>query len=328
MNNHIFKWGILGPGRIAKQFAKGVNSTVNAEIYAIASNSQERAELFSNEFNVSNTYTSYSDLVNDPIIDAVYIATPHRFHFENVKLCLEAKKPVLCEKPFTVNVEECRNLIDMAKEKEVFLMEGLWTRFLPIYKVIWNWINNDEIGDIKLLNSTFGISPHKDPEDRKFNHELAGGALLDLGIYQISLSQWLLNKNPLKISADALIGDTNVDELTSANLVYENDVVSQFNCNLLSLNENNFLIYGNKGFIKIHADYWKGTSATLVSNGKNITESAPFKSTGFEYEAEEVMNCVVQGKLESPIMPLDQTLANIEVMDKIREIVGLKYNFE
>jgi predicted dehydrogenase len=328
MNNHIFKWGILGPGRIAKQFAKGVDSIDNSEIYAVASNDQERAALFADEFNVPNSYSTYSDLVNDPMVDAVYIATPHRFHFEQTKLCLEAKKPVLCEKPFTVNVEECKKLIEMAKEKKVFLMEGLWTRFLPIYRVIWSWINNGEIGDIKLLNSTFGISPQKDPEDRKFNHELAGGALLDLGIYQISLSQWLLNRNPLKISAEALIGDTNVDELTAANLVYENGVVSQFNCNLLSQNENNFLIYGNKGSIRIHADYWKGTTATLIKNGENITEKASFRSTGFEYEAEEVMNCVLQGKLESVVMPLDQTLANIEVMDKIREIIGLKYNFE
>ena len=328
MNKNNFRWGIIGPGRIAKQFAKGVSSIDKAEVYAVASKSKERLDIFSNEFNIPQRYSSYSDLVNDPNIDAVYISTPHRFHFENTKLCLESNKPVLCEKPFTVNAKECRELIEMAKEKRVFLMEGLWTRFLPIYKTVQNWINKGEIGEIKLLNSTFGISPAKDPNDRKFNHELAGGALLDLGIYQISISQWLLNQNPLKISAEALIGDTNVDELTAANLAYDNGLISQFNCNLLSRNENNFFIYGSKGSIKIHADYWKATSATLLTNGKEFKESAPFRSTGFEYEAEEVMNCVIHGEMESKIMPLDQTLANIEVMDKIREIVGLKYNFE
>ena len=328
MNKNKFRWGILGPGRIAKQFARGIASIDNAEVYAVASRSNERLDLFSSEFNVSRRYNSYSDLVIDPDIDAVYIATPHRFHFENTKLCLEANKPVLCEKPFTVNAGECRQLIDMARQRNLFLMEGLWTRFLPIYKTVQNWLNNDEIGDIKLLNSTFGISPLKDPNDRKFNHELAGGALLDLGIYQISLSQWLLDQNPSKISAEAIIGDTNVDELIAANLVYHNGAVSQFNCNLLSQNENNFLIYGSKGYIKIHADYWKATNATLLKNSKEFTESVPFRRTGFEYEAEEVMNCILQGELESKVMPLNQTLANMEVMDRIREIVGLKYTFE
>lgn len=327
MSNNKFKWGILGPGRIARQFAKGIDSISNAEIYAVASNNKERADLFCSEFNISQSYNSYFDLVNDPVVDAVYIATPHRFHFENTKLCLEANKPVLCEKPFTVNAIECTRLIDIAKQKKLFLMEGLWTRFLPIYKIIWNWINNGDIGDIKFLNSTFGISPRA-PGDRKYNHELAGGALLDLGIYQISLSQWLLNQNPSKISAEAIIGKTNVDEMTAANLFYEKGAISQFNCNLMSLNENNFLIYGSKGFIKIHADYWKATSATLSKNGKEVTESVPFRSTGFEYEAEEAMNCILERRLESRIMPLDHTLSNIQVMDKIREIVGLIYNFE
>lgn len=328
MINRKFNWGILGPGRIARQFARGIYSIDNTEIYAVASNYKERADIFCNEFNISQRYDSYSDLVRDPMIDAVYIATPHRFHFENTKLCLEADKSVLCEKPFTVNAGECKELIELAKERNVFLMEGLWTRFLPIYRTVCNWIKNGEIGEIKLLDSTFGISPEKNLNDRKFNHELAGGALLDLGIYQISLSQWLLNQNPFKISAEAVIGETNVDELTAANLVYENGIVSQFNCSLLSLNENNFLIYGTKGFIRIHADYWKATSATLSKNGNEITETVPFKSTGFEYEAEEVKKCVLEGKLESSVMPLGQTLANIEVMDKIREIIGLKYSFE
>lgn len=328
MNKKKFKWGILGPGRIAHQFAKGINVIDNAEVYAVASNDKQRAARFSEEYNIAQKYSSYYALVDDPKVDAVYIATPHRFHFENTKLCLEANKPVLCEKPFTVNANECKKMIDLSREKKVFLMEGLWTRFLPIFSIIRKWIDNGEIGDIKLLNSTFGISPEKDPQDRKFNHELAGGALLDLGVYQVSLSQWILNENPEKISADAKIGETNVDELLVANLQYAKGIVSQFSCNFLSQNENHFLIYGTNGYIKIHSNYWRATKATLHKQDEIITEVIPFKGTGFEYEAEEVISCINSDQLESSVMPLDQTLANIEVMDKIREIIGLKYNFE
>jgi len=328
MNNNIFKWGIIGPGRIAHNFAKGVNVIDDAEIYAIASRNKERADAFAEEFNIRTIYSTYEELVNDPKVDGIYVATPHRFHFEQTLLALNAGKPVLCEKPFNVNSSETKTLIEVAQKNKVFLMEALWTRYLPIYGVVRSWLDENLIGEVKLLNSTFGFNFPRDLEDRKFNHELAGGALLDLGVYNIAVSQWVMKQNPKTFSAHGYLGETNVDELLAVNLQYEGGEVSQFSCNFLSKNENDFIIYGSKGHIRIHNNFWGSSKATLYANNEEITENRPFRATGFEYQTEEAMRCIREGKLESPIMPLDQTLANMKLMDSIRKEIGLKYSFE
>ncbi len=189
MNKKSFNWGILGPGRIAKKFAQSLEAINNANLYAVASNNKDRADSFANEFSADKLYYTYKDLASDNNIDAVYIAPPHRFHYENTKLCLEAGKPALCEKPITVNASEAKLLIDLARSKNLFLMEALWTRYLPIYQLVKKWLDDKIIGEVKLLNSTFGYNFPRDLEDRKFNHELAGGGLLDLGVYSIAISQ-------------------------------------------------------------------------------------------------------------------------------------------
>ncbi|MCB0742674.1 MAG: Gfo/Idh/MocA family oxidoreductase [Ignavibacteriae bacterium] len=328
MEKEKFKWGIIGPGRIANKFAEGITGIENAEIFAIASRNKERANNFANKYGIKKIYLSYEELVNNKDVDAIYISTPHRFHFEQVLLALNAGKPVLCEKPLTVNSTQSKILVETARKNNLFLMEAVWTRFLPIYNVVRSWLDENLIGDVKLLNSTFGINFPRNLEDRKFNHELAGGGLLDLGVYNIAISQWVMKQNPTKVSAIGYLGKTNVDELLAVNLQYESGAVSQFSCNLLSKNENDFIIYGSKGYIRIHNMFWGATKATLYVDDKETTESQPFRASGFEYEIEEAMNCIQAGKLESSIMPLDQTLANMELMDKIRKEIGLKYSFE
>ena len=326
--NKIFNWGIIGPGRIAHKFAEGLNVINDGNLFAIASNNKDRADHFAKKHNVNEVYYSYKELVNDPNVDAIYIATPHRFHFEQTKLALEAGKPVLCEKPFTVNANEAEILIDIAKANNIFLMEGLWTRFLPSYKKAKSWIDGGLIGDIKLLQSTFGFSFPFEPEDRKFNHNLAGGALLDLGVYNISVSQWVTGENPKSFSAFGTIGKTNVDEMVAVTLEYDCGIVSQLNCNLLTTNNNEFIIYGTKGHIKIHRMFWSSTKVSLVTEEREVIESCPFRANGFEYQTEEVMRCINEGKLESPTMALQDTLTNMKLMDSIRKEIGLKYNFE
>ncbi len=328
MENKVFNWGIIGPGRIANKFAQGLKVVDNAILYAVASSNLDRAKSFSKEYGAIKSYNSYEELTRDPKVDAIYVATPHRFHFENTKLCLEAGKSVLCEKPFTVNANEAKILIDLASRKNVFLMEALWTRYLPIYNVVKKWIADEKIGGIKLLTSTFGFNFERNLEDRKFNNSLAGGALLDLGIYPISISQWLMQQNPESFSAVAHLGETKVDEMLAVNLKYNNGAVSQFSCNFLSTNENDFLIYGTKGYIRIHGMFWGATKATLYLGEQEFVETRPFKSSGFEYQIEEATNCMKAGKLESSIMPLSQTLENLLLMDNIRKTIGLKYSFE
>ena len=328
MQTKKFNWGIIGPGRIAKKFAECLTVVDDAILYGVASNNRERADNFVKENNGKKAFYSYEDLVNDENVDAIYIATPHRFHFEQAKLALNAGKPVLCEKPITVNATETKQLIDLAKSKNLFLMEALWTRYLPIYKVIRSWMEEGLIGEVKLLNSTFGYNFPRELKDRKFNHEIAGGGLLDLGVYSIAISQWVLRKDPISFSASGFLGETNVDEMLAVNLDYGNGVLSQFSCNLLSKNENDFVIYGSKGYIRIHEMFWGPTKATLYVDDKEITEERPFRATGFEYQIEEAIECINSGRLESEEMTQERTLATMELMDNIRKQIGLKYDFE
>lgn len=329
MNEKIFNWGIIGPGRIARKFAESLDVIDNAKLYAVASNNKDRAANFANEFNADKSYISYNDLVNDPAVDAVYIATPHRFHAEQCHLALDAGKHVVCEKPVTVNAKDAKELFKKAEHNNLFFMEALWTRHLPIYKdVVGNWLNQKIIGDIKLLTSTFGFNFERNELDRKFNHELAGGALLDLGVYNIAISQWVMKQDPISFNAKGYLGKTNVDEMLAVNLDYGNGTISQFSCNFLSENENEFNIFGTDGHIKIHSNFWGATRATLQTKDQKLSDDRPFRKNGFEYQIEEAIRCIKNGKIESPIMTHNHSIANMKLMDKIRAEIGLKYNFE
>jgi len=328
MTDKKFKWGILGPGRIAHEFAKGLQVIDDASLYAVASSKMERAQEFANQYGGAKLYNSYKALVNDPEVDGVYIATPHRFHFENTILCLNAGKPVLCEKPLTVNAGETRKLIETAQKNKVFLMEALWSRFLPIYSVIRQWLDDKTIGDISLMVGTFGFNAPKEKDDRWQNPELAGGTLLDMGIYPIAISQWVMGTQPKSFVAMAHIGSTGVDELTTFSLQYENGTISQSHSSFLSNHVNDFLIYGSKGMIRIQPAFWASTQATLTVNDQESTVSRPLRAGGFEYQTEEALRCIRAGLLESPGMSHADTLANMELMDGIRAQIGLKYPFE
>ncbi len=328
MANKKFNWGIIGPGRIAQQFANGLKVVEDAALYAVASTSAERGAAFAQKNGGEKIHDSYEALVADPEVDAVYVATPHRYHFENVMLCLNAGKPILCEKPLTVNAVETKTLIETSQTKKTFLMEALWTRCLPIYEEIRQWLDAGSIGDIKYMSSTFGFVAPKAENDRWLNPELAGGTLLDMGIYPISVSQWVTGQEPESFSVQAILGKTGVDELTAVTLKYPNGVVSQFNSNFLVKNTNDFFIYGTKGHINIHPNYWGASNATLVTEDQELTISKPLAGGGFEYQTMESMRCIRAGLLESPKMTHAESLANMELMDKIRAEIGLKYPFE
>lgn len=323
-----FKWGVMGPGRIAHEFARGLQVIEEASLYAVASTTPGKAEQFAGQYGGAKTYSTYEALVNDPEVDGVYIATPHRYHFENAMLCLNAGKPVLCEKPLTVNAKETKELIKTSKEKKVFLMEALWTRYLPIYPVIRKWLDEKAIGDISLMVGTFGANVPKDKDDRWQNPELAGGTLLDMGIYPITVSQWVMQSQPKSFVASAHIGNTGIDELTTFSLKYENDVISQSHSSFMSDHINDFWIYGSKGRIRIHPHFWGTTKATLFTDEQELTVEKPLRAGGFEYQTEEAMRCIRAGLLESPGMTHADTLANMELMDSIRAEIGLKYPFE
>lgn len=323
-----FKWGVISPGRIAHTFAQALKVVPDAEIHAVASSSRQRADDFAHQYGAAQAYDDYAALVADPGVDAVYVSSLHHQHFAHALMALEAGKPVLCEKPLTVNSAETKKLIESAREKNLFLMEAVWTRYLPIYEKVRKWLDKGKIGDVTLLQSSFGFNPGRDELGRLLNPALAGGSLLDIGIYPITVSQWVMGANPLSFNAHALIGNTGVDELLAVNLIYENDVVSQFTSTFLTNAENAFYIYGSKGHIRIAANFWGGTEATLVVDGKEKTKKRPFKVNGFEYEIAEAMRCIREGLLESPGMTHADTIATMTLLDNIRAEVGVKYPFE
>lgn len=323
-----FKWGIIGPGYIAHQFAKGINVLDDTEIDAVASRSIERANAFGDEYGIKRRYERYAELAEDPAIDAIYVATPHPFHREHSVLCLKAGKPVLCEKPLTVNAHQAAELIHVARSKGIFLMEGMWTRFLPIYKTVREWLSQGVIGDVRMLKADFGFRVLWRPEDRHINLQLAGGALLDVGVYELALASMVFQRPPQKIQSMSHIGSTGVDEQSAMLLGYDLGQLAVFSVAVSTSTPHDAWICGTEGSIHI-PDFWRATRATLsLANGRQKTVERPFDSTGFQFEAAEVVKCVREGKRESEVMPLDESLKILTTLDRVRGQCGVEYPIE
>lgn len=323
-----FNWGIIGPGRIAKKFAAAVKGIPNARVYALASRSCKHPDELLKIYGGEKYYQTYENLAADPKIDAIYISTPHRFHFDTAKMCLEAGKAVLCEKPLTVTTKKTEELIRLSQSKHIFLMEALWTRFLPIYEQVRLWLDTDEIGEIRMAESTFGYIAPRDLHDRLLNPELAGGALLDIGVYNTAISQWVFQENPHTITSVGQIGETGVDELDSVIFSYENGAISQFICTFQVQPLNQFTIVGTKGTIIIGPNFWEATQASLIKNSKTRTSKKRMDVNGFEYQIIAAMQAIKDGKLDCQQMTQTDTLANMQTMDTIRQQIGLHYPFE
>jgi len=323
-----FKWGIIGPGRIAKKFASAVWKIPGASIYAVASRSSNDPEQLKQTFHAEKYYSSYEELAADTEVDAIYIATPHRFHYENTQLCLEAEKAVLCEKPLTVNAKQADELFRLSQLKQIFLMEALWTRFLPIYEEVRHWLDAGEIGIIRNAESTFGYTAPRNAQDRLLNLQLAGGSLLDIGVYDIALMQWVFRKPPQTITAVGQIGETGIDETVSTIMSYENGAFAQFTCSFQAQMLNQFVITGTNGIIIVHSNFWESSQASLIKNGKTRTVKKPLMINGFEYQIEAAMRAIREGAIDCPQMTQADTLANMRIMDTIRQQIGLQYPFE
>ncbi len=326
--NGTFRWGLIGPGRIAHNFVQGLAGVADAKLQAVASRDAARAATFAAKYGGARCYDSYAALIAAPDIDAIYIATPHVFHAEMIRACLEGGKPVLCEKPLTVNTAQAQALFALACERGVFLMEALWTRFLPIYAEVRAWLDEGRIGEARLLSSSFGFIAPRDPEDRLLNPQLAGGALLDIGVYNLSISQWVLRRDPEGFSATGLVGKTGVDEQLAATLDYGNGLMSQFHCTLRANAANDFRIHGSAGDIRIHPMFWSATTATLNDVSGETRLKRPLRASGFEYQIEEAQRCIREGRLQSPTITHADTLATMKIMDALRRHMGLRYPFE
>jgi predicted dehydrogenase len=319
------RWGILGTGAIAKQFVKGLRSLPEAEVFAVGSRSEASAAKFADKRNIPRRHASYDALASDPDVDVVYIATPHPFHTENATLCLRAGKAVLCEKPFCVNAAEAERVIELAGERGLFIMEGMWTRFFPLMGEVRRLISEGTVGEVRMLNVDFGFRADPDPASRLFDRRLGGGALLDVGVYCVSFASMVLGRPSGFVSLPHL-GETGVDEQASIILEHAGGRLANLSIGVRTTTPQEATIMGTEGYVRIHAPWWRPKSMTISRPGaEDETVEAPVSGNGFNYEAAEVMRCLAAGKTESDVMPLSETISVMRTMDGIRSEWGLRY---
>jgi len=326
------KWGIIGAGLVAHNMADALKATPGNELLAVASKTPSKAKLFADKHDISIA-CSYDEIVNNKEIDIIYVATTHNFHFENAKLALEHGKNVLIEKPFTVNAKEARELARIAREKNLFLMEAIWTRFLPSIKLLKGKIVNHGIGKVQLINISMGGFVSLEYEKRLKDPALAGGVTLDMGIYPISLICYLLGELPQSIKSMTRFSDSGVDEIANYLFQFPSGCLSNISISFNLKMKNEVLIYGSKGFIEFPQIQGGERFIIHTHDGTNkIRKSKKVRQknhkNGFIYQVEEVARCIMEGKQESNIIPLEETIAIMEVMDKMRAEWGFVYPFE
>ncbi len=322
------RWGLIGLGWIARKFAKGLAFVPDAEIYAVASRSQERADAFGAEFGATKRYGSYEALAEDADVDVVYIGTPHNYHLSHTLMNLDAGKHVLCEKPFAVNAGEAKIMIERAREKNLFLMDAFWTRYFPAMYKLRELLAEEVIGDVMLVTADFGGRGPVAPEKRHFNPDLAGGALLDVGSYCVQFASMVYGKQPSDIVSQYTIGSTGVDELSVALFKYSDYEMATMTSAIRLGTPHEARVMGSDGYIAM-PDFWHPSELTLVRPGQEReTWRFPYEGEGFQFEAIEVGKCIRAGLTESAIYTLDETLAIMETLDRIRASWGLRYPFE
>jgi predicted dehydrogenase len=324
----MYRWGIVGAGGIAHKFAEALSHVKNAKLQAVASTNAQRANDFAQKYSIPDSYDSYDPLFSSDTVDIVYIATIHNFHCKAALDALNAKKHVLCEKPMAVNRSQVKQMISAAQDNKVFLMEAMWTRFLPMMTEVRDIIEKGTIGHPQLLYADFGVKFDFDPKHRTYNPDLAGGALLDLGVYCIALASMIFGR-PKNISSTVKMADTGVDERSTVILEYENAKVAVLFQALDLEAPREALIVGTEGSIKLHSGWTAGSDYTLkLNNGTEKTFKAETYENGFIYQIMAVHESLNAGKTQCDRMSLGETLMIAETMDALRSQWGLKYPFE
>ena len=320
------RWGIIGSGKIANRFASDLELIDGAQLVAVASRSEERAKMFAEVNNVEKYYGSYDALFEDSEVDILYIATPHDSHMEHSINAMNAGKHVLCEKPIAVNKSQLQKMLEASKRNQVFLMEALWTRFNPSMLAVLEEIKSGTIGEVNYINADFCFYKEAPPESRMFNMNLAGGSLLDVGIYPIFLA-YLIFGYPKEILATARFHETGADLHTSALLKYDEGIAS-INSGFTSKSDMSAKIYGTKGSIMMNEPWHHTDGYQIVKGGSSEVHHHPLKGRGFSYEIEECNKCIRNNQLESDLWSHQNSLDLISILDKVRAVIGLRYPFE
>lgn len=310
-------WGILSTGNIAHSFAQDFRYVKGGKITAVASRSLDKADAFAKKYKIEKAYGSYEQLLSDPKIDAVYIATPHNFHFQNTSDALKKGKAVLCEKPITINPGECRKLIELSRSTNTYLMEAMWTYFLPPVQKAAEWIREGKIGKVQQIKAEFGFKANYDPKNRLFNPELAGGALFDIGIYPIALACLLQQEHPSQMTVDVKKADTGVDHEETMVFNYPDGSKARLHASLLADLPNEAVIIGENGQIKV-PDFFKAKECFLYTQDELVEHHTDNrKSIGYNFEISAVNQDLLAGKIQSDIVSLETSQKFQEIMEKV-----------
>lgn len=324
------RWGILGPGRIAHKFAQDLRTLPDAQLYAVASSDQQRADEFAAQYTIPHAFGAYDGLLSLPDLDVVYVATPHVKHHENTLMLLNGGKArpglaVLGEKPFAMNGRQVGEMVKTARAKGVFLMEALWSRFMPTLQRAKALADDGAIGRITGVRADFGFNAPFNPEGRLYNKALGGGSLLDIGIYPLFWSYFILGM-PQTIKALATFGATGVDEQCGMVLTYPNGELAVLDSTLRAKTPCEAFIYGTEGMIQVHGRWHETNGLTLHRNGQEPEPFTTERSTfGYDYEARHVMQCLAEGRTESPLWSLDDSLNLMALLDAVRAEARIEY---
>lgn len=316
------RWGILGTGRMARTFTEDLLLLPDHVVAAVGSRSVRTAEEFGARYGAAQAYGSYGELAADGRIDVVYVATPHPAHHPAARLCLEAGRPVLVEKPFTTSAADAEDLAALARARGLFAMEAMWTRFNPLVVRLRELVRERAVGDVKAVYADFSFATAFDAEHRLWSPDLAGGALLDVGVYPLSFA-WMLLGPPKTVQATAAAAPTGVDANTGMLLGYDSGAVALLHCGLQADSPQTATVIGTTGRIELAAPFYRPTTMTLHrEGGRSETFTADPPGHGFTYEAEEVARRLRAGETESPDMPLDETVAIVRTLDRVSALLA------
>ncbi|MFJ6697993.1 Gfo/Idh/MocA family protein [Streptomyces sp. NPDC091272] len=326
MSEQIIRWGILATGAMAAAFTEDLSREPGARVTAVGSRSEAGARQFARRFGIPRVHGGPHELAADPEVDVVYVATPHAHHVTAATACLEAGKPVLCEKPFALSGRQARLLTELAARRGLFLMEAMWTYVHPLVRRVVELTADGAIGEIRSLHARFGARVTVPAEHRLRDPAAGGGALLDLGTYPVSFAQLLLGA-PESVTAHARLSPRGVDEQTGILLGHPGGAMAVLSCSLLADDEHGAVVYGTKGRIEIPADFYNPPSFVLHRDGHEPREftAPPQRGNGYGHQAQEVMRCLRSGLTESPLVPLAGTLAVMDTLDAVRALIGVRY---
>ena len=319
--------GMIGAGGIAAKLADTIAKMADVENYAIASRSLDKAKQFQRDHHFQKAYGSYEELMKDPEVDLVYVATPHSEHYKNMELCLAYQKPVLCEKTFTANAEQARDILSRFEKANLFVSEAIWTRYLPSRKIIADLLRSGAIGDPYLVSANL-CYPNKS-HARLNDPALAGGALLDMGIYPLTFALMVYEENPVSLGAQCAKSETGVDQATVMTLRFPRDKQALLFTAMMGPSDRNGMIYGPTGYIEV-INCNNPERINVYDANHSLTRSlgVPPQISGYEYEIEECARCLKEKALESPFIPHKTSLEVMEMMDEMRKQMGIVYPFE